>query len=81
MLGVFSAGLSIWNTVSNPYQVYFSIYGLYIYNAIAAGSLLLSMILWGAMFAQDLTHNIPSYKTLKEKFSTDGLAQLGYSYW
>jgi hypothetical protein len=81
VMGLLSAGLAIWNTATNPYQPYLSIFGLYVYNAIAFFSILSSVILWGAMFAKDLSRMIPSYKTYLEKFNTNGRASLGYSYW
>ncbi|XP_063926646.1 uncharacterized protein LOC135140151 [Zophobas morio] len=81
IMGVFSAGLAIWNTATNPHQVYLSIFGLYIYNAIAFFTVLLPIALWGAAFAQDLRYNIPSYKTFDQGFVTKDHAQLGYSYW
>ena len=80
-MGVFSAGLAIWNTATNPDQVYLGILGLYISNAVAFFTVLLPIILWGVAFAQDLRYNIPSYKTLDQDFVTKDHAQLGYSYW
>ncbi|RZC34173.1 uncharacterized protein BDFB_005225, partial [Asbolus verrucosus] len=80
-MGLVSAGLAVWNTTANPYQIYFSVFGLYIYNGIAFFSILLTIILWGAMFCQDLlTSNLPTYKTFLESFTTKNLSQLGYSY-
>lgn len=79
--GVCSSGLAVWNTVSNPVNVYFSTFGLYIYNGIAAISTLLVLILWGAEFGASLVYNIGILDTLTNNMSSDGRSLLGYSYW
>ncbi|EFA10000.2 clarin-3 [Tribolium castaneum] len=82
MAGIVSAVLALWNTVSNPYQNYLSIFGLYIYNAVAFFSVSLAIVLWGAMFSQSLqANNLPTAKTFNDGFTTEGLSSLGYSYW
>lgn len=82
MAGIFSAVLALWNVVSNPYQNYLSIFGLYIYNAIAFFTVKLSMVLYGTMFSQSLQkNNLPTAKTFNDGFSTEELSSLGYSYW
>ncbi|XP_044271067.1 clarin-3-like [Tribolium madens] len=82
MAGIVSAVLALWNIVSNPYQNYLSIFGLYIYNAVAFFSVLISIVLWGAMFSQSLqANNLPTAKTFTDVFTTEELSSLGYSYW
>ncbi|XP_057654310.1 clarin-3-like [Diorhabda carinulata] len=79
--GFISASLSLYNTVSNPVQVYLSIYGLFIYTAIAACSSSIAIILWGIHYHKNIFHNVAFFYTLTGEMSSDKTAYLGYSYW
>ncbi|KAJ8964942.1 hypothetical protein NQ314_004497, partial [Rhamnusium bicolor] len=81
IFGVVATALSLWNTVSNPVQVYFSIFGLYIYNAAALCCLILSMTLWGIMHIVITFHDVGIFNTLTGQMTSDKTASLGYSYW
>ncbi|XP_075144734.1 uncharacterized protein LOC142219814 [Haematobia irritans] len=67
----------------HPVERIFNIYGLYIWNSIAAGCYFWSLALWGAMYGHHLSHNIAITDTLRQQlnFSSDGYASLGYSYY
>lgn len=60
-----------------------SVFGLYIWNGIASGTTLLTMILWGALYGSSLSQNIAITDTLASEFTynSNGLAQLGLCYW
>lgn len=79
--GFISASLSLYNTVSNPVQVYLSIYGLFVYTAIASCSSLIAVILWGIHYHKTILHNVAFFYTLTGEMSSDRMAYLGYSYW
>lgn len=83
LFSLFSAVMALVNVVFNPIEPVLSVFGLYIWNGIASGSTLLTLILWGALFGTSLTHNIAVTDTLTSEFtySSDGLAQLGFCYW
>ncbi|XP_045474102.1 clarin-3-like [Harmonia axyridis] len=80
LLGVFSAGISVWNTASNPIEVYFNIFGLYIYNGVAFGSLLIAVMIWGIMFCSTLADHPGFILSIMGTLLTDGVS-LGWSYW
>lgn len=81
IFGILSTGLAVWNTATNPIEVFFSIPGLYVYNGIACVSSLMCLILWGAQFAVTIQMNIGILYTIIGQMDTSGLASLGYSYW
>lgn len=60
-----------------------SVFGLYIWNGIASGTTLITLILWGALFGSSLSRNIAVTDTLQSEltYSSNGLAQLGLCYW
>ncbi|KAJ6640177.1 hypothetical protein Bhyg_12926 [Pseudolycoriella hygida] len=78
-----SAVMALVNVAFNPIEPIFSVFGLYIWNGIASGCTLLTMILWGALFGSSLSQNIAITDTLASEFSytSNGLAQLGLCYW
>ncbi|KAJ8920070.1 hypothetical protein NQ315_011724 [Exocentrus adspersus] len=80
-VGLACAALSIWNTVANPVEAYFSIFGLYIYNAVALASVVIGMCLWGVMHLYVMFHNVGVFDTLAGNMTSDKTAHLGYSYW
>lgn len=58
--------------------------GLHIWNGCAAGCAAMTLILWGAAFADYLSRNVAVTDTLvagNGAYVSDGLAALGYSYW
>lgn len=79
--GLTSSALSIWNIVANPVQVIFSIFGLYISNAIALACTVIAMCLWGAMHIQITFHDVGIFFTLSGQMTSDKTAGLGYSFW
>lgn len=80
-LGVLSCGLAVWNTVANPVNAYLNVFGLYIYNAIAGLSSLMAIILWGIQFGTSTVYNVGILETLTGAMTSEGLANLGFSYW
>ncbi|KAJ8945139.1 hypothetical protein NQ318_001604 [Aromia moschata] len=80
-LGMLSSALALWNTVSNPIEIYFSIFGLYIYNAAGLFCSTLVMLLWGIMHVLITFHNVGIFYTLTGQMTSDKRAYLGYSYW
>lgn len=78
-----SASFSIINVLFNPVEPIFSVFGLYIWNGIVMGATVITMIIWGALFASSITYNIAITDTLTPEapYSSEGLATLGASYW
>uniref|UniRef100_A0A1L8DA18 Putative conserved plasma membrane protein n=1 Tax=Nyssomyia neivai TaxID=330878 RepID=A0A1L8DA18_9DIPT len=74
---------SLANILSNPVWSIFSVYGLYIWNGLAIGFAVLTLILYGSLFAVYIRYNIAVRHTLTINtiLSSDGLASLGFSYW
>lgn len=60
-----------------------SVSGLYIWNGIASGTTLLTLILWGALFGSSISRNIAITDTLASQltYTSSGLAELGFCYW
>ncbi|XP_072378302.1 uncharacterized protein [Diabrotica undecimpunctata] len=81
LFGLLAAGLSLYNTVSNPIQIYLSIYGLFVYNGIALGTVIIAVAVWGIFFQISIFHDIGIYYTLTGAMNSDKTAVLGYSYW
>jgi len=81
LFGVLSSCLSMYNTVSNPIQVYFSLYGVYLYNAIALFCVIMAMLFWGVLYNKSIYHDVAIFYTLYGQMTSDKVAQLGYSYW
>ncbi|XP_028155681.1 clarin-3 [Diabrotica virgifera virgifera] len=81
LFGLLAAGLSLYNTVSNPIQIYLSIYGIFIYNGIALGTVIIAVTVWGIFFQISIFHDIAIYYTLAGNMESDKTAVLGYSYW
>lgn len=81
VFGAVSSGLAIYNTVSNPIEVYLSIYGLYIYNTVAMCSCVITLTLWGVAHLFTTYHDVAVFYTLAGYMKSDGEANLGYSFW
>ncbi|XP_037025690.1 uncharacterized protein LOC119067050 [Bradysia coprophila] len=83
MFSLISAVMALVNIVFNPVEPVLSVFGLYIWNGVASGCTLMTIILWGALFGSSLTQNIAVTDTLASEFtySSDGLARLGFCYW
>ncbi|CAG9856722.1 unnamed protein product [Phyllotreta striolata] len=81
LLGTISAALAFYNTVTNPTQVYLSVYSLYVYNATALFTLMISMLSWGVLYHKTIYHNVAIESTLTNQMTSDKTAVLGYSYW
>lgn len=81
LFGLISSGLSFYNTNINPIQVYLSIYGLFLYNAIALFSLIIAMMVWGVFYNLSIYHDVAIFDTLTGAMESDKTAYLGYSYW
>ncbi|CAH1155881.1 unnamed protein product [Phaedon cochleariae] len=79
--GVLSSALALFNTVNNPVQVFLSIQGLYIYNAMALCGSVIALASWGIMHPFITYHNVAIYYTITGQMSSDKVAYLGYSYW
>lgn len=80
---LFSAVMALVNIAFNPIEPVLSVFGLYIWNGIASGSTLMTLILWGALFGSSLSRNVAVTDTLAPEYAYDsnGLAQLGFCYW
>lgn len=78
-----SAIFSIVNVVFNPVEAILNVFGLYIWNGIASGLALITIILWISLFATSLTNNIAITDTLRQdaRYTSDGLATIGVSFW
>lgn len=81
VFGSVSCGLAIYNTVSNPIEIYLSIYSLYVYNAIAMCSSVMALTLWGVGHLFTTYHDVAVFYTLVGIMNSDGKASLGYSFW
>lgn len=81
VLGIGSAALLIWNVAGNPVQTLFSIYSIYYYVGAAAVSILVAIIVWGALFAASIVENIGILVTLNGTMKYEGNPILDYSYW
>nr|CAI5847040.1 unnamed protein product [Callosobruchus analis] len=79
--GSIATMLGFYNTVSNPVQWWFGIRGLYMYNSVAIGAIIIAMCLWGAMYNMIMLHDIGVFYTLKGQLDSDKKAFLGFSYW
>ncbi|XP_019873799.1 uncharacterized protein LOC109601933 [Aethina tumida] len=79
--GAVAAGLSAWNSVMNPIYWWLSIPALYICNLVAFLCTVLYMSLWGGMYAVTIHKDVVTMETLNRVAKTNGLADLGYSYW
>ncbi|XP_049548515.1 uncharacterized protein LOC125959690 [Anopheles darlingi] len=77
-----SVSFSIINVLFNPVEPILSVFGLYIWNGIAATAGALAMILWGSLFGSTLQQNIAITDTLTVQipYKSNGLASLGVSY-
>ncbi|KAK9890708.1 hypothetical protein WA026_012057 [Henosepilachna vigintioctopunctata] len=80
VIGLISSGLSVWNTASNPIEIYFNIFGLYLYNGIAFGFLLISVLIWGIVYFTSLIESSASIVVLSGLGTTVNVS-LGWSYW
>jgi hypothetical protein len=78
-----SAFFSMINIMCNPIQYLTSTYGLYVWNGIAAFLCFLTMIFWTSLFGIFLSKNIAITDTLRNvsRYTSDGLAQFGFSFW
>lgn len=76
--GIFSA----LNVVINPVYMLFSVPGLYIWNAVAAFSSILTLIVWAAQNGS-LADNFAVQDTLRLEYPYDstGLSSMGYSFY
>lgn len=83
VLALISGFFSMINIIFNPYRMLTSTFGLYIWNGIAAGLVLLTMIFWLSLHLIFISNNVAITDTLGVEaiYSSDGLASLGFSYW
>nr|XP_022918441.1 clarin-3-like [Onthophagus taurus] len=78
--GLGATVLAMFNTVYNPIEIYVNITGLFIWNCVAIFFSLLTMIMWGVLYASVLIDNISVYDTIVADGYTVN-AILNYSYW
>jgi hypothetical protein len=78
-----SAFFSMINILTNPARMLTSTVGLYIWNGIAAALCLITMIIWSSFFAVAISKNVGITETLRSsgRYSSDGLAHFGFSFW
>jgi hypothetical protein len=83
IFALLSAFFSMINILCNPIQMLMSTFGLYIWNGLAAILCSLTMIIWSSQFAIFISKNIAITSTLRTTahYSSNGFAQLGFSYW
>lgn len=83
LFSLFSAVMALVNIAFNPIEPVLSVFGLYIWNGIASGCTLMTVILWGALFGSSLSQNIAVPDTLRSelRYDSSGLAQLGFCFW
>jgi len=66
---LFSAIMALVNTLFNPIEPILSVFGLYIWNGIASGGAIITLILWGALFGSSLSRNIAITDTLASQYA------------
>lgn len=83
VLAVVTCFFSMLNIFWSPFRTLTSPFGLYIWNGIAAIFCILTMIFWISMHAIFTTNNIAITDTLTavNRYSSEGLARLGFSFW
>jgi hypothetical protein len=83
LFALIGAALGLYNTFSAPFQPILSVFGLYIWNGIAAGCILVCMIVWGVAFSTNLNKTAAVSETLNgpDALNSEGQGSLGYSYW
>jgi clarin len=80
---VLSGFFSIVNIWFNPTRFLISAFGLYVWNGIAAGLCVLTMIFWSSLYLIFISNNIGITDTLRNTahYSSKELAHLGFSFW
>ncbi|KAG5677465.1 hypothetical protein PVAND_007223 [Polypedilum vanderplanki] len=83
IIALISAFFSMLNILCNPVNLLTSTFGLYIWNGIGASLSAITMIIWSSFFAISIRKNIAITETLKStgRYSSDGLANFGFSFW
>lgn len=81
VFGLIATLLCLWNTTTNPINTYLSIFGIHIYNGITSITITLGIILWGVIYADTLAKNVCIQTTITGAMTSDGYANLGYSFW
>ncbi|KAG5677466.1 hypothetical protein PVAND_007224 [Polypedilum vanderplanki] len=83
IIALISAFFSMLNILCNPVNLLTSTFGLYIWNGIGASLSAIIMIIWSSFFAISFRKNIAITETLKStgRYSSDGLANFGFSFW
>ncbi|KAL7052548.1 hypothetical protein ACKWTF_004905 [Chironomus riparius] len=78
-----SAFFSMINILCNPISYLSSTHGLYVWNGIAALMCSITMIIYSSLFGIFISKNIAITDTLRtlSRFTSDGLAQFGFSFW
>ncbi|KAK6622088.1 hypothetical protein RUM44_001895 [Polyplax serrata] len=75
------AVFAVLNTATNQYLALLGIPGLYIWNLLAASFQTFSVILWVVQFIQKLQYNVMSREDLDNRWTSEGMASLGFSFW
>jgi hypothetical protein len=80
LLSGFFAFINIW---FNPVRFLFGVFGLYVWNGIAASLCFLTMIFWSSLYLIFINKNIGITDTLRSTahYSSNDLAHLGFSFW
>ncbi|ODN00715.1 Clarin-3 [Orchesella cincta] len=73
--------LALYNTYRTPIQPVLSVSGLYVWNGIAAASILLAMIMWIIQLSARLRKNAAISDTLSGSHDSSGVGSLGISFW
>lgn len=80
VVGLVATLIAIWNFAANPIEIYFSIFGLYIYNGVALALNVIYIIIFGAHYAQTIRDNLAIQYTIVGAADSYGTV-LGWSYW
>lgn len=78
-----SGFFSIFNIWFNPVWFIFGVFGLYVWNGIAAGFCFLTIIFWTLLYFVSISDNIGITDTLRSTahYSSNDLVKLGFSFW
>lgn len=78
-----SGFFSMLNIFWRPFRTLTSIFGLYVWNLIAAMICVMTMIFWLSLYLIFITKNIAITDTLliENGYSSKGLSRLGFSFW
>lgn len=81
VFALISAVFAVINTVVTPVEVITGIFGLYLWNGIAALFSATSILSWLAQYYVKLSFNVMTQEELDQQWISEGRAWFGYSFW